>query len=361
MTGASPMVHAFQADQAARDRAVTDLVSPLAIEAGAGSGKTSLLVSRICALLAAGVPVQHIAAITFTRKAAGELRERVMTALDRAIRGVEPPRGATWPAGDAEVTARFVAALDGLDRMYLGTIHGFCGRLLRERPVEAGLDPAFVELDEPQAMADRRAWWADFLAVRLRADDPALRALHAADVPLRRLESAFGRRVAQGDAHFPCEEWPDAVVTRELVESLVTLLDEGLALLRAAGVDPASAPPETKWDVLARVVIELAHQLAPERAAHAVGALDEPGDTALDGHAWATIVERALDADPRKSNRVAITFWSGGARTDAAKAPAKAFVAHWQAFLEGFADQFFEAHRAHLHGLVMPILNEAAA
>src|SRR5207248_4297743 len=70
-------------DQAARDRIAGDLETTLFVEAGAGSGKTTALVTRVVALVVAGVELRAIAAITFTDKAAAELRDRIRRALER--------------------------------------------------------------------------------------------------------------------------------------------------------------------------------------------------------------------------------------------------------------------------------------
>ncbi|NUR19679.1 MAG: UvrD-helicase domain-containing protein, partial [Gemmatimonadaceae bacterium] len=125
---------AAPADEAARSRILTDLDTNLLVEAGAGSGKTTSLVGRMVALVERGTPVERIAAVTFTRKAANELRERFQLALESRVRGDAP---------NAESAERCEAALRQLDAAFLGTIHSFCGRLLRERPLEVGLDPSF--------------------------------------------------------------------------------------------------------------------------------------------------------------------------------------------------------------------------
>ena len=103
----------------------------LLLDAGAGSGKTSVLVERFVAhVLADGVAVGQILAITFTEKAAAELRERIRTRL-RQLGAVEEAR-----------------ATEGA---YISTIHGFCARLLRAGALAAGLDPGFVVLDRDQS------------------------------------------------------------------------------------------------------------------------------------------------------------------------------------------------------------------
>jgi len=112
-------------DQAARDRICRDLGTTFLVEAGAGSGKTKSLVDRMIALLAAGrTTIDTLAAVTFTRKAAAELRGRFQVALERRRIAEKDPA----------VRDRLDAALTGLERSFIGTIHSFCARLLRERP-----------------------------------------------------------------------------------------------------------------------------------------------------------------------------------------------------------------------------------
>ncbi|HET9370305.1 MAG TPA: UvrD-helicase domain-containing protein, partial [Vicinamibacterales bacterium] len=113
----------------------------LIVEAAAGTGKTTELVGRIVRVLATGrAGIQQIAAVTFTEKAAGELKLRLREAVEKAR---------ARATGDE---ARHLdAALRQLENAHVTTIHGFCAELLRERPVEAGLDPLFQVLTEPQA------------------------------------------------------------------------------------------------------------------------------------------------------------------------------------------------------------------
>ncbi len=101
------------------------------VSAGAGTGKTTVLVERfVRAVCDRGVALDSVLVITYTERAAGELRTRIrdrLVALDRAD-----------------------LARD-IDRAWISTIHGFCSRLLRSHPFEAGLDPGFRVLDENQA------------------------------------------------------------------------------------------------------------------------------------------------------------------------------------------------------------------
>lgn len=109
------------------------------LEANAGSGKTSVLVERfVRSVLEDGVRPQQILAITFTERAAGELRARVRGRFVELNRREE--------ARETEMA-------------WVSTIHGFCARVLRQHPIAAGLDPAFAVLDEASARPLRdRAW-----------------------------------------------------------------------------------------------------------------------------------------------------------------------------------------------------------
>ncbi|HPW17615.1 MAG TPA: UvrD-helicase domain-containing protein [Candidatus Aminicenantes bacterium] len=169
-------------DQPARDRIKEDLATTFLVEAGAGSGKTRSLVERMIALLASGrAEIDSLAAVTFTRKAAAELRERFQVALEKA----------RLDERDPGVRARLDAALTGLERSFIGTIHSFCARLLRERPVEAGLDPDFRELEEHEDRVLLEACWDEYQARARLENEAALRGLDEAGLEPAELESAF--------------------------------------------------------------------------------------------------------------------------------------------------------------------------
>ena len=112
------------------------------VEAAAGTGKTTELVNRILAVIREGrAEVQEIVAVTFTEKAAGELKLRLRQGLEVERR----------KAHDAAVIHRLEQAVAKLEEAHVSTIHGFCADLLRERPVEARVDPLFKVLTEGQA------------------------------------------------------------------------------------------------------------------------------------------------------------------------------------------------------------------
>lgn len=146
-------------DQAARSRIEKSQTESLFIQAGAGSGKTTQIVRRIVVLVGSGVPISTIVAITFTEKAAADLRNRVRTKLAEAI-GI---------AGDS--TALFEQALDDLDGAPMGTIHSFARRLLAENPIEAGVPPGFEVRNELATQIDRTAQWQNQRQIIFASDE----------------------------------------------------------------------------------------------------------------------------------------------------------------------------------------------
>jgi ATP-dependent helicase/nuclease subunit A len=147
---AEPPREAGPAFTAEQQQAVARRFEPLLVSAAAGSGKTSVLVERfVRAVCDDGLAPGRILAITFTERAAGELRERVRTRLLEL--------GERQAARDTEAA-------------FVGTFHGFCARLLRAHPLAAGLDPDFAVLEE--GLAGR---------LRERAFQGAVRELLAAD------------------------------------------------------------------------------------------------------------------------------------------------------------------------------------
>jgi ATP-dependent helicase/nuclease subunit A len=126
----------FDADARARELISTDLQRTLFVEAGAGAGKTRELVNRVVSLVESGVPISSIAAITFTDKAAGELRDRVRAGLE------------------ALGTPRCRQALELLDEAHIQTLHAFAQSVVAAHAVAAGLPPVFEVSDEIEAAID---------------------------------------------------------------------------------------------------------------------------------------------------------------------------------------------------------------
>ena len=120
-----------------------DLDKTLIVEAAAGTGKTTELVGRIVALIEhQRATIGQIVAVTFSEKAAGELKLRLREELERARARTEPR---------SESGKLLEDAVHDFEEAQVSTIHGFCAELLRERPVEACVDPAFAVLTDSQA------------------------------------------------------------------------------------------------------------------------------------------------------------------------------------------------------------------
>ena len=150
--------------------AIEDREGSALLAANAGSGKTAVMAERcVEAVLQDGVTVGSILALTFTEKAAGELRDRIRR---------------RFIALGEEEHAR------GVDAGWIGTIHGFCARVLRSRPLAAGLDPRFEVLDEGAAQrlagdAYDRAFeaWAAASSACLLYTSPSPRDLSTSRMP----------------------------------------------------------------------------------------------------------------------------------------------------------------------------------
>ena len=150
-------------DEEARRTVCEALNETLFVEAGAGTGKTRALVDRIVALIVSGVPVEQIVAITFTERAAAELRERVRSGLEEEL--------AARP-GNGDV----IAALDSLDRAQISTIHAFCQAIVRTYSPEAGVDPDFDVQDELMTTRRMQERWRRYLE-ELGQDEEARQAI----------------------------------------------------------------------------------------------------------------------------------------------------------------------------------------
>ncbi|MCA9752664.1 MAG: UvrD-helicase domain-containing protein, partial [Gemmatimonadetes bacterium] len=136
------------ADAETRERIVEGIGTTFVVEAGAGTGKTTLLVDRVTELLARGVPVTRLAVITFTRKAAAELVSRLGERL-----AVRRDDGEAWAD----------RALADLDLADIGTTDAFCQRILAAFPLPADVPPGFAIADEIAEVALREEAWSRFL------------------------------------------------------------------------------------------------------------------------------------------------------------------------------------------------------
>jgi ATP-dependent helicase/nuclease subunit A len=181
-------------DQPTRDRIERELGRTFLVEAGAGSGKTHSLARRMAAGLANGTyRIERLAAVTFTRKAAAELRGRLQLALEDRLEACPL----------AEEHGRIEAALTSIERFFAGTIHSFCAHLLRERPVEAQIAPGFVEVDDVEDQRRRKLAWRDFVARERGSGSTLIADLQAAKVKPADLDQAFSIVCDHDEVDFP--------------------------------------------------------------------------------------------------------------------------------------------------------------
>jgi len=233
-------------DAKQRARIVHDLETNLLVEAGAGSGKTTALLQRMVALVSTGTAdVGALAALTFTRKAAGELRERFQQRLEDAVRAEEE---------DTDSRHHLQKALDEIDQVFIGTIHAFCARLLRERPLEAGIDPGFQELTEETSRELTQRFWTIYLERLTDRDDPTLSVLLGVGLKPERLRDLFFTVSQQPDVHFPGDGGarPSLESIQNTSRRVEELMNEAEALL------PADEPAKG-WDNLQVRVRSLAY------------------------------------------------------------------------------------------------------
>lgn len=212
-------------DSAARRRAIEDVETSLIVEASAGTGKTATLINRILYLvLEAERPLSLIAAMTFTDKAAGEMKERLRTKLYEISGTGETP----------SIRERAARARRDVDLAEISTIHSFCARLLRERPVEAGVDPDFVTSEEGVArelFEEIFSQWIDEEARKGGAVTEALRVGLAPDTLRSVAEALQANRAVVLSATIPKDPLP--FVRAELH----VLAAEGAALVADLPVD----------------------------------------------------------------------------------------------------------------------------
>jgi ATP-dependent helicase/nuclease subunit A len=164
-------------DQDARERARRDHGTSFVLEAGAGTGKTTLLVDRIESLVRTGTArLDQIAAVTFTENAATTMKLRLRERLERARADLGRP---------AEERGRAEAALEVLERAQVSTIHALCAALLGERPLECGVPPGFRVADDAEMDVLFAEAWDEWMTERLVAGDATLMAAVDSGIPIQ--------------------------------------------------------------------------------------------------------------------------------------------------------------------------------
>jgi ATP-dependent helicase/nuclease subunit A len=204
------------------------------VEAGAGSGKTTILTSRIISLLRSGRGrIERIAAITFSEKAAAEMRLRLRAELDTALAG---------PLTEDERT-NLRTARTQLDRAQISTIHAFCAALLRERPVEARVDPNFAVLDLVESSLLQAELWQAWLVQEMDRSPAVLKYALQAQLSLTHLETLRDFLVAHRD----CLDWLPVPVEVSLTElrTVLSHAQQQLHELKASCSNPSDRAYKT--------------------------------------------------------------------------------------------------------------------
>jgi ATP-dependent exoDNAse (exonuclease V) beta subunit len=223
------MTKEILADQPARDRIKYDLDATLFVEAGAGTGKTTALVGRIVSLVLSGVAMENIAAITFTDRAASELRDRVRRKFEAL---------AATPGAEADLAA---AALRELDGAALCTLHAFAQRILVDHPIEAGLPPAVEVSDSVSSLLEFDERWAETLHGLLNNSTQTFTLLMGMEIGitldhLRKLAKEFDQNWDQVEERISPVAEPAPIDVQRLLRTLKDLTD--LADLCTADHDP---------------------------------------------------------------------------------------------------------------------------
>lgn len=186
-------------DELSRRKIVECLTDNLLVEAAAGTGKTTSMVDRMVKLIATGhCSIEHLAAVTFTRKAAAELQERFREAMSRAIEiGREGSR-------DSAEVERLRLAMPKVTHAFVGTFHSFCSMLLRERPIEFEVDPGFREIAEAESQAMMKLSWRQFVEDMTSASDSRLQTMQQLGLSAGLIQGCFFQFVQHSDI----VDWP---------------------------------------------------------------------------------------------------------------------------------------------------------
>ena len=134
---------ALEKDTESRNKIISEINTNFFVEAGAGSGKTTMLVSRMVAMVEAGIDISRICAITFTKAAAGEFYERFQKLLiERSnpdFKWEDKGYAGQLPKPTEDTRKLCGDALQNIDLCFMGTIDSFCSMILSEHPSEAGI------------------------------------------------------------------------------------------------------------------------------------------------------------------------------------------------------------------------------
>lgn len=222
-----------------RERIAEEIDCSFFVEAGAGSGKTKSLVDRMASLIRRGTAsIDQIAAVTFTRKAAAELRERFQIKLESLLKEKNLQENEK---------KNIMAALSTFEQAQISTIHSFCARILRERPVEAGIDPAFTEIEDAENMLYAEEVWAQFVEQQGLENSGVLNWMSENDMDVNSLKDTYVKMVEFPDVEAAMEDIPKPDFTE-----LKKQVREKVYSVR--GKMP-KVEPEDGWDELQSIIV----------------------------------------------------------------------------------------------------------
>ena len=209
------------------------------VTAGAGSGKTRTLVARYASLLAEGFEPRRVVAITFTDKAAREMRSRVRDALTRLIQDAR--------SGDER--QNWLALSARMDSARIGTIHSFCAEILRAHPAEAGIDPRFDVLDEGLTSALRAQVVDDTLSGFV--EDPAFTPLFTT-LTTRELRNLLYFLIEHRLETFEifAEKLDGVAIVRQYLESALRHTDLADAISELRGISRAALEADKLYEMV---------------------------------------------------------------------------------------------------------------
>lgn len=331
-----------------------DLTSNMIVSAGAGSGKTTALIERLITLIRFGVPVNELVAITFTKKAAGELQERFFSGLMKA-RDVIAKRIETGSSQEASLWSmeaeRIEIAVQRSEDAFVGTIHSFCARLLRFHPVAAGIPPDFKQVDDADEQMMRKTFWYQALRENTANGNSDLALLRKMEIADEALFHLFTTCVDNAGVYFP-----KSGASRPSVELVFSAVKEAVRQIHPRL--PITGSPDP-------------FQLAMERVHHVIASEDPQSD--LERMQLLEILDSSLTSADPPTFDIKVTKWKKNSADHGILAyeirdgkdsfgPGKSFIdyfrdevqpviSQWQHWLHdaalGFVTSLTESYRAH--------------
>jgi len=225
-------------DQKQRDLIAHELETSFFVEAGAGSGKTHSLVDRMVGIIRRGYAgIENVIAVTFTRKAAAELRERFQIRLEELLKSHDTT--------DAE--KKYInQALLRFESASISTMHTFCAKILKERPVEAGIDPDFEEIEETEDFMFAEQVWCQYIENQGLEGNQAIGWLQDHGIDYKSLKDIYVKLVCYPDIRVFTQSVPrpDFQLAKKRIKEFLVLL----------GKDIPKVMPNGGWDDLQSIV-----------------------------------------------------------------------------------------------------------